>query len=211
MNVEFLAPQDLIPNPQNPRILQDAIKPVAKSIQEFGFLVPVVINDSNVILSGHARTQAALSLDLEQIPTIRARDLSQEQQNAFMLADNRLSENASYNNSLLADILKDLDSNDYDLSVTGFSTDEINAYLDSATESLDSILGLDFDEPEENPIPETEEIVEDENKDERQMKKLNFLVTQPQREIIEAKLKEIKETVGRRVSNGELLTILCSS
>ena len=212
MNIEHLDPEALFPNPQNPRILEEAIAPVADSIKEFGFLVPVVIDENNIILSGHARTRAAISLDLNKIPVVRAEELSEEQKKAFMLADNRLSENASYNNSLLADVLRDLNSQEYDLSVTGFSEDEINAYLDSAAESLDDILGLDFndEEIEDEPIEEPEEIVANDKDDERQMKKLNFLVTEQQKEIIEARLKEVKLTVGRRISNGELLTIVCS-
>ena len=212
MNIEHLDPEALFPNPQNPRILEEAIAPVADSIKEFGFLVPVVIDENNIILSGHARTRAAISLDLNKIPVVRAEELSEEQKKAFMLADNRLSENASYNNSLLADVLRDLNSQEYDLSVTGFSEDEINAYLNSAAESLDDILGLDFNEEEEEdePIEEPEEIAANDKDDERQMKKLNFLVTEQQKEIIEARLKEVKLTVGRRISNGELLTIVCS-
>ena len=208
MNIEHLDPESLFPNPQNPRILEEAIAPVADSIKEFGFLVPVVIDENNVILSGHARTRAAISLDLNKIPVVRAEELSEEQKMAFMLADNRLSENASYDNNMLAEVLRELNEADYELEVTGFSEDEINAYLNSAAESLDSILGLDFNEDEEEEVEE--EIMDEPETEERKMKKLQFLVTEEQKAIIEERMIEVKETVGRQISNGELLTIICS-
>ena len=124
-----------------------------------------------------------------------------------MLADNRLSENATYNNSLLAEVLRELSEAEYKIEVTGFKQEEINAYLNAAVESLDDILGLDFndEEIEEEAIKEFEE----DEPQERKMKKLQFLVTEAQKEIIEARMLEIKETVGRQISNGEILTILC--
>ena len=209
MKIEHLDPEALFPNPQNPRVLEQAIAPIADSIYEFGFLVPVVIDENNVILSGHARTRAAISLDIRKIPVVRADELSENQKKAFMLADNRLSENATYDNSLLAEVLRELSEAEYKIEVTGFKQEEINAYLNAAVESLDDILGLDFndEEVEEETIKEFEE----DEPEERKMKKLQFLVTEAQKEIIETRMLEIKETVGRQISNGEILTILCSS
>lgn len=207
MNIHHLNPNTLTPNPQNPRKLEDAIKPVAQSIKEFGFLQPIVINDDGVILAGHARCQAALSLELDSVPVVKASDLTQDQQNAFMLADNRLSENAAYDNGMLAEVLQQLENNEYDISVTGFSPEEINAYLN--TEALDEILGLEIDEPtesidfDEDLIEEVEEI----NTKEKQLKRFSVLLTEEQEVIVKNALLEKKEQVGR-ASNGELL-VMC--
>jgi ParB/RepB/Spo0J family partition protein len=195
------------PNPANPRKIEDAVEPVARSIEEFGFLVPIVLNDDNVVLSGHARLEAAKRLGMDKVPTVCVKNLSKEQQTAFMLADNRLSENASYNTEQLANLLKELDEAEYDILQTGFKREEVEAFITSATSELDDILGLG---DEEDAAPEIDDLDDDENNDVRHMHKLMFVLRPDQKEVVMSKIEEIKKESPEKITNGEALTILCS-
>lgn len=85
----------------NPRFNDDAVEYVAKSISNFGFKVPIVLDKNNVIVAGHTRYKASLELGLKEVPCIIADDLTDEQVKAFRLADNKVSEQASWNFDLL--------------------------------------------------------------------------------------------------------------
>mgnify|MGYP002514876955 CR=1 FL=1 len=84
--------EELKPYENNPRFNDDAVEYVAKSIKEFGFKVPMVIDKNNTIITGHTRYKAALELGLEEVPCIIADDLTEEQIKAFRLSDNKVSE-----------------------------------------------------------------------------------------------------------------------
>ena len=114
--------EDLIPYENNPRFNDDAVEYVAKSIKEFGFKVPIIIDKNNVIVAGHTRYKASLELGLEEVPTIVADDLTEEQIKAFRLADNKVSEKAQWNFELLDEELENLD---IDMSEFGFEKLEI--------------------------------------------------------------------------------------
>lgn len=98
--------EDLIPYEKNPRDNDKAVKYVAKSIKEFGFKVPIIIDKDNVIVTGHTRWKAARELGLEEVPTIMADDLDEEQIRAFRLADNKVSEASKWNKDLLDEELE---------------------------------------------------------------------------------------------------------
>ena len=100
--------EELKPYENNPRFNDDAVEYVANSIKEFGFKVPIIIDKNNVIVAGHTRYKASLELGLEEVPTIVADDLSDEQIKAFRLADNKVSEKAEWNFELLDDELKNI-------------------------------------------------------------------------------------------------------
>lgn len=87
MNLAEIKPYD-----NNPRINDDAIDAVAKSIQEFGFKNPIIIDKDNVIVCGHTRRLAAMKLGLKEVPCIKADDLTEDQIRAFRVADNKTSE-----------------------------------------------------------------------------------------------------------------------
>jgi len=91
MNVE-----NLIPYINNPRDNEEAIKHVAASIKEFGFKVPILIDQQNVIVAGHTRILAARLLELKKVPVIKIEDLSPSQLKAFRIADNKVSEFADW-------------------------------------------------------------------------------------------------------------------
>lgn len=76
----------------NPRKNEQAIKPVMESIQNFGFIVPILLDQNNVILAGHTRKKAAEKLNMETVPCIYVEDLTEEQVRAFRLADNKTAE-----------------------------------------------------------------------------------------------------------------------
>ena len=80
------------PYPNNPRINDDAVIPVAKSISEFGFRSPIIVDKNHVVICGHTRLKAAQKLGLETVPVHVASDLSAEQTKALRLADNRTGE-----------------------------------------------------------------------------------------------------------------------
>jgi len=109
---------ELMPYAHNPRNNEPAVDAVAKSIQEFGFKVPIVIDQNNEIVAGHTRYKASQKLGLEKVPCIIADDLTNEQIRAFRLVDNKTSELASWNNELLQFELGKLES--WDMSAFGF-------------------------------------------------------------------------------------------
>lgn len=109
---------DLTPYEKNPRKNDAAVQYVANSIKEFGFKVPVVIDRDGVIVAGHTRLKAAKKLMLEEVPCIIADDLTDEQIKAFRLADNKVSEFASWDAELLDEEIQDI--NDIDMSEFGF-------------------------------------------------------------------------------------------
>ena len=122
----------LKPYANNPRDNESAVEPVANSIKEFGFKVPIVATSDGEIINGHTRFKASKSLGLEKVPVIIADDLTDEQIKAFRLADNKTGEIADWNESLLIKELEELDDLDYDMGQFGFELD-----LDDADEDGD--------------------------------------------------------------------------
>ncbi|MCF7861185.1 ParB N-terminal domain-containing protein [Candidatus Woesearchaeota archaeon] len=118
-----------MPYENNPRNNKRAIDIVAKSIKQFGFKVPVILDKKNVIIAGHTRIQAALKLGIQEVPVIYADDLTKEQIDAFRIMENKSQEYSKWDFDKLAIELKDLDKRDYDLEFTGLSEGEINRIL----------------------------------------------------------------------------------
>lgn len=113
---------DLIPYINNPRNNDQAVDAVASSIKNFGFKVPVLIDSNDEIVNGHTRVKAAKKLGLEEIPTIIADDLTDEQIKAFRLADNKVGELAEWDEDTLAIELEELENLNMDMSQFGFET-----------------------------------------------------------------------------------------
>ena len=118
MNIVELSIHDLVPYENNPRNNIEAVEYVANSIEKFGFKVPIVVDTNNVIVAGHTRYMARKKLGLETVPCIVADDLTEEQIKAFRLADNKVSEIATWDDELLAIELSDIV--DIDMSDFGF-------------------------------------------------------------------------------------------
>lgn len=116
MTVIEIAVDKLVPYEKNPRRNDKAVKYVAKSIETFGFKVPLVIDKNNVVVCGHTRLKAAKKLGLEKVPCIIADDLTDEQIKAFRLADNKVSEQAEWDWDLVdleIEGILDLDMSDF--------------------------------------------------------------------------------------------------
>ena len=125
-NIKLINTNKLIPYINNPKKHPDEqIKKLAESIKEFGFTVPIIVNEDNEIISGHGRFEAAKYLDLDKIPVIIRDDLSESQVRAFRIADNKLAE-SEWSLEQLTVEMEVLNLDDYDLDFTGFNEKELN-------------------------------------------------------------------------------------
>ncbi len=129
------------------------VKQVANSIAAFGFNAPILVDEENAILAGHARLAAAKLLGLTEVPCVRLEHMSKAQKRAFILADNRLCELAGWDETMLAQEfqeLKGLDP-DFDIGLTGFTIGEIDGFIE----------GLTIEEPgnpKDDRLPEVEAV-----------------------------------------------------
>lgn len=144
MQIEYIDIDELIPYANNPRNNDgEAVDRVAASISEYGFKNPIIIDKNNVIVAGHTRMKAAKKLHIDKVPIIRADDLTPAQIKAFRLAENRVSEYASWDNELLAIELEELQDLEFDLDLTGFEDWELDDLLNLGEETSDSGESLD--------------------------------------------------------------------
>src|SRR5690606_9372414 len=128
--LEYRAIDELIPFVNNARTHSDAqVAQLAASIREFGWTNPVLVDGANGVIAGHGRLQAARKLGLERVPVIELGHLSPMQKRAYILADNRLAENAGWDDELLKIELEELRLADFDLALTGFDDAALDALL----------------------------------------------------------------------------------
>jgi DNA modification methylase len=129
-------PNNLKPWPNNPRTHSDKqLTKLKASIQKFGFTLPVLIDECNVILAGHGRVQAAISLGLPTIPTRTITGLTETQKSAYVIADNRIAALSKWDDVLLKSEIEILIQQDFDIEVTGFSTAEVDIMFDDVSDS----------------------------------------------------------------------------
>ena len=126
MKVFNVDPQRLRPYENNPRINDGAVEAVAKSIDEFGFKVPIVVDSDYVIIAGHTRLKAAEKLGLKTVPVVIADDLTEEQARAFRLADNKTAELAEWDFEKLNEELGDIT----DLDMQDFGFERLKGWFD---------------------------------------------------------------------------------
>lgn len=174
----------LIPYVNNPRKNDEAVDPVANSIREFGFKVPLVIDKENNVVCGHTRLKAAKKLGLKTVPCIIADDLTEEQITAFRLADNKVGELAEWDFDLLGDELDSIF--DIDMSEFGFSDEFSNV----SAEDYDTDFSLpDGDKPE--------------------ICTMTFTLHQNQKSLIDYAMSQVEnditETFGNTNKNGNAL------
>jgi len=151
MSVVYHRVDDLKPDPRNPRYhSKKQIRQIANSIETFGFNVPILVDGDFNVIAGHGRLLAGRKLGITEVPTVCLDHLTPAQTCAFMIADNRLTEIATWDDRLLAEQLRDLSVSglDFSLEVTGFEMGEIDLRI----ASLD-----DMPEPDDDPanaVPE---------------------------------------------------------
>lgn len=118
----------LVPYARNARTHSDAqVAQIAASIREWGWTVPVLVDEAGGIIAGHGRVMAAVQLGLADVPTMTARGWSDAQKKAYVLADNRISENSTWDIALVSTELDALGDIGFDLSLTGFDTTELTS------------------------------------------------------------------------------------
>jgi DNA modification methylase len=151
MLVEWRNRTELKPDPKNSKIHPPKqIEQVARSIGEFGWTNPILIDELDGVIAGHARLLAAEKRGMTKVPTIRLAHMSPAQKRAYMIADNKLAENAKWDRKLLAlehEAIQLLDP-DFDLTLSGFELDEIEVLFDNEIESRqDSIPPVNIKDP----------------------------------------------------------------
>ena len=119
---------ELVPYENNPRDNEKAVDAVANSIKEFGFKVPVIIDENNIIVAGHTRVKASKKLGVTEIPCIVADDLTEEQIRAFRLADNKVAELSEWDFKKLEEELADITMNMEDFGFESKKNDSENPY-----------------------------------------------------------------------------------
>jgi len=125
------------------------IRQIADSLQEFGYTNPVLVDRNNTIIAGHGRVEAAKLLGMTKVPTIQLDHLTEDQVRAYVIADNKLAENAGWDKEILAielEYLMTLEGTDFDVAVTGFEVPEIDLILDEfrgQSQPEDNFLPID--------------------------------------------------------------------
>ena len=146
MNIETIPVDDLKPYLHNPKTHPtEQVEKIARSIEEFGFLVPILVDSENTIIAGHGKLLAARKLGMSDVPTICIDHLTEAQIRAYRIADNKLTE-GEWDLELLGsemDILKDMD---FDIDLTGFD-DEPSDGVDSGMFSIEDFEFEDVEIP----------------------------------------------------------------
>ena len=150
LDITYLPVGALRPYPKNARThSKKQIRQIADAITAFGFTNPILVDDTNMILAGHGRLEAARLLPMADVPCVRLSSMTEAQKRAYVLADNKLALNAGWDEDLLAEELQALIADDvsFDVELTGFSLGEIDRLVaDSAPE--------DAGNPDDDVLPD---------------------------------------------------------
>ena len=148
MQIKLAEISNIKPYENNPRKLSEqAIEKVAMSLKEYGFRQPIVVDKDMVIVAGHTRFRASKKLGLKQVPISVIDNLSEEQINAYRIADNRTAEESEWDNELLKMEIKELEAKDFKLDLLGFNDEQLNNILFEEKQGL----------TDEDEVPETPE------------------------------------------------------
>ena len=194
-SIKKIKVDDLIPYANNSRLHSDEqVLQIASSIKEFGFLNPIIIDGDNGIIAGHGRVMAAKKLGIDELPCVDASHLTPAQKKAYVIADNKIALNSEWDNEILRIELNILDDLGFDLELTGFSTDELDA--------------LSFDDDCEAEMP----ALKDGDKEPFQQK--TFTLHDEQAAIVDdaitlARTNPLADTGLNENSNGNALALIC--
>ncbi len=173
----------LVPYDRNARTHSaEQVAQIAASIQEFGFTNPILVDGKDGIIAGHGRLQAARELAMATVPVVVLDHLTPAQKRAYVLADNKLALNAGWDLDLLTSELDDLRSDDFDLSLLGWSADELSGLLAPEVDELDGMPDLPSGDRE--PIQQ-----------------MTFTLHDDQAEIIKEAIEKAK-TIGPFIETG---------
>lgn len=147
--VESRPIESLIPYAQNPRMHPDSqIEQLANSIRQWGWTVPILIDDGSNVIAGHGRLEAAKRLGMEAVPCVVASGWTEDQRRAYVIADNKLSENSAWDDGAFFNELKILSDSNFDLTLMGIEgfepiqfmpdLDPAMSYADVTSEDIDS-------------------------------------------------------------------------
>lgn len=135
LQIEYMLATDLVPYENNSRThSQQQVDQIKRSMTEFGFTNPILIDEHNGIIAGHGRLQAAQELGIKLVPTITLKGLTEAQRKAYVIADNQLALNAGWDLDALKSELLTLKDVDYDLTLMGFDNDFLNGILQDVEE-----------------------------------------------------------------------------
>jgi DNA modification methylase len=152
LQVESIPIDRVLPYAANARTHPDEqVAQIAASIAEFGFNVPVLLDDAGVLIAGHGRVLAARRLGLNAVPAIRLSHLTETQARAYRIADNQIALNSGWDETLLAEELRALRAEDVDLGLLGFDQETLDRLLDETGIALD---GASATEAADQPAPE---------------------------------------------------------
>lgn len=159
LNVQQIELEQLVPYARNARTHSDSqVAQIAGSIAEFGFVNPVLVGGDNIIIAGHGRVMAAKKLGLKTVPTIKLDHLTENQRRALVIADNKIAENAGWDEELLRLELQNLADEDFDLDLLGFDDVELDDLLTSLDDDEAAALDENIPEVQENPVSRSGDI-----------------------------------------------------
>lgn len=158
-HIELRSVDELIPYSKNARLHSEAqVAQIAASIIEFGFTNPVLIDGEKGIIAGHGRLMAAKKLGLKEVPVVILDHLSETQKKAYIIADNKLTENAGWDEEILASELADLKEENFNLDLIGFEDRELEKIFSSLYDKDENQDNEEIPEPEEKPISQLGDI-----------------------------------------------------
>lgn len=138
LEIELRAALSLRPYPHNARVhSKKQIRQIARSIEQFGFTNPILIDDQSMVLAGHGRLSAAKHLEMKEVPCVVLSNMSGAQKRAYILADNKLVLNGAWDEEILATELQSLllEDSKFDLDLTGFAIPEIDRIIEGLNPS----------------------------------------------------------------------------
>ncbi len=155
MQVEQISVERLIPYARNSRTHSDAqVAQIAASIREFGFTNPILIDADGGIIAGHGRVLGARKLGLCDVPCIRLGHMTETQRRAYVIADNRLALGAGWDEELLSLELAELSEAGYDLTLTGFTNEDLEELLVGAEQALQDESSDETEDDAADDVPE---------------------------------------------------------
>ncbi len=159
MQVSLWPIERVKPYENNPRVVEKAVEPVARSIQEFGWRQPLVVDEEGVLIVGHVRLLAARKLGLKEVPVHVATGLSPERVRAYRLADNKTGELAKWDMDILPIELNELREGGFDMGVLAFDDEELAKLINAAAGVTEGLTDPDeVPEPPDDPITQRGDI-----------------------------------------------------